>query len=385
VAPDLLGLGPGTMGLRWLTSFLQDHGRLRRAERTRGLLLGTLGYTLGLGILLVFRATDQAHFAWRDYCATVAWTVGVQGFLLLAVHRGYDRLVRTWDPHFVYVPLLFAIALLTRYTALVPEARTPLMVGWFIALAFAAGYGSFWPLLGLTGLMGVAYLAAVVGPPPWEGVRQSGIRPEVEAMQVLMLVCAGGIMSATLDRMRRQRERNRALRQELGRVNRVLAEMAMTDPLTGLHNRRYLEAVMAQECARAARSGHRFALALLDLDNFKNYNDTFGHPAGDDLLREVARVMRASLRAGDVVARYGGEEFAVILFDVTPAQAHRVLEGLRRRIEEATQEPLTASAGVALCPDHGTDPEALVRLADEALYRAKSLGKNRTELANSAS
>jgi len=373
------------MGLRWLTSFLQDHGRLRRAERTRGLLLGTLGYTLGLGILLVFRATDQAHFAWRDYCATVPWTVGVQGFLLLAVHRGYDRLVRTWDPHFVYVPLLFAIALLTRYTALVPEARTPLMVGWFIALAFAAGYGSFWPLLGLTGLMGVAYLAAVVGPPPWEGVRQSGIRPEVEAMQVLMLVCAGGIMSATLDRMRRQRERNRALRQELGRVNRVLAEMAMTDPLTGLHNRRYLEAVMAQECARAARSGHRFALALLDLDNFKNYNDTFGHPAGDDLLREVARVMRASLRAGDVVARYGGEEFAVILFDVTPAQAHRVLEGLRRRIEEATQEPLTASAGVALCPDHGTDPEALVRLADEALYRAKSLGKNRTELANSAS
>lgn len=198
------------------------------------------------------------------------------------------------------------MALLGRYIALVPETRTTLMVGWFIALAFAAGYGSFWPLLGLTGLMGVAYLAAVVGPPPWEGLRGTGIQPAAEVMQALMLVAAGGIMSATLDRMRRQRERNRALRQELGRLNRVLAEMAMTDPLTGLYNRRYLEAVMVQECARAARSGHRFAVALVDLDNFKAYNGAYGHPAGDDLLREVARAMRAGLRAGDVVARYGG-------------------------------------------------------------------------------
>ncbi|MDR5709937.1 MAG: GGDEF domain-containing protein [Armatimonadota bacterium] len=345
----------------------------------RGLLLGALGYLLGLLILLVFRATGQADFAWWEFWVTVAWTAGIQGFLLLVVHRGYDRLVRTWDPHFVYVPLLFAIGLLNRYIALVPEARTTLMVGWFIALAFAAGYGSFWPLLGLTALMAATYLAAVVG---WEGVRRPGIRPAAEAMQALMLVSAGGIMSATLDRMRRQRERNRALRRELGRLNQVLAEMVMTDPLTGLYNRRYLEAVMAQECARAARSGRRFALALVDLDNFKAYNDAFGHPAGDDLLREVARIMRGSLRAGDVVARYGGEEFAVVLYDVDSIQAYQVLEGLRRRIEQATREPLTSSVGVALCPDHGTDPEVLVRLADEALYRAKALGKNRTELAS---
>ncbi len=91
--------------------------------------------------------------------------------------------------------------------------------------------------------------------------------------------------------------------------------------------------------------------------------------------------MNRGLRAGDVVARYGGEEFAVVLFDVTPAQAHRILEGLRHRIEGAAQEPLTASVGVALCPDHATDPQTLLRLADEALYRAKMLGKNRTELA----
>ncbi len=249
------------MTWKWFSGVLHDREGIRRAERARGLLLGTAGHVLGLLCLLAFRATGQAHFSYEAFWTTVAWTAGVQGLLFLAVHRRYDRLVRRWDPHFVYVPLLFAIGLLNRYIALVPEARTVLVVGWFIALSFGGGYASFWPLLGLTALVALSYLAVVVGLPPWAGIRHPRIEPVVEGMQAIMLVSAGGIVSATLDRMRQQRERNRALRRELARLNEALAEMAITDPLTGLYNRRYLEAVMAQECARAARSGQRFALA----------------------------------------------------------------------------------------------------------------------------
>jgi diguanylate cyclase (GGDEF)-like protein len=127
---------------------------------------------------------------------------------------------------------------------------------------------------------------------------------------------------------------------------------------------------------------------MLDVDHFKQFNDTFGHPSGDEVLRQLARVLADTRRANDVVARYGGEEFAVILVDTAKFTAAKVAERVRERVfandfSEAAPKAgrLSISVGVATFPDDGTDAEALVRSADTALYAAKRSGRNRVVLA----
>ncbi len=177
---------------------------------------------------------------------------------------------------------------------------------------------------------------------------------------------------------------------ELKQANEQLAALSATDALTGLANRRRFDQVLASEWARAQRSGQPLALAMLDLDWFKKYNDRYGHQAGDDCLRQVGRVVgSAARREGDLVARYGGEEFAFICVGtsasaaVIRAQAAcEALEHLALPHELSRFGVVTASAGVAsLMPAEGNSPELLVKLADEALYKAKSQGRNRVELA----
>jgi diguanylate cyclase (GGDEF)-like protein len=117
---------------------------------------------------------------------------------------------------------------------------------------------------------------------------------------------------------------------------------------------------------------------LIDIDHFKAYNDTFGHPKGDDVLRAVGQLLRRSLRAADFAARYGGEEFAIILPNTDRAGSLVVAEQLRRAIEEATWEgrPITASIGVATMSEEISTAEELVDYADRALYRSKQAGRN---------
>jgi two-component system cell cycle response regulator len=166
--------------------------------------------------------------------------------------------------------------------------------------------------------------------------------------------------------------------------------LALTDPLTGLANRRELERRMALEIERADRFGEPFSLALLDLDDFKLVNDTYGHPAGDAVLVEVARRLRGITREVDLVARSGGEELAVLLPRADGATAARAAMRIRRVIAArpvqvgAEAIRVTCSVGLASHPDHGSTAYALVAAADEALYRAKAAGKNRVELAERA-
>ena len=150
-----------------------------------------------------------------------------------------------------------------------------------------------------------------------------------------------------------------------------LADEAQTDPLTGLPNRRAWDSALA----RAFAASSSIILAMLDLDNFKEFNDTFGHPAGDQLLRDTAAAWRDQLRGGDLLARLGGEEFGLLICDVSPDTAYQVVERLRRCIPEAR----TASAGVAVRGD-GESAESLLERADAALYEAKALGRDRTQL-----
>ncbi len=179
---------------------------------------------------------------------------------------------------------------------------------------------------------------------------------------------------------------------ELIQINARLSELALTDDLTGLYNHRYLKQRLQEEVSRSRRYGLALSLLFVDIDRFKEINDAFGHAAGDQVLRRLARLLRttvggsvlARIRRYDVVARYGGEEFALLLPITDTGAAMVVAERVRAAVEGTAVQldggktvQLTVSIGVATLPDHGTDEEGLLGAADEALYLAKNAGRNR--------
>jgi diguanylate cyclase (GGDEF)-like protein len=168
------------------------------------------------------------------------------------------------------------------------------------------------------------------------------------------------------------------------KLRAILRDQSIRDSLTGLFNRRYMEESLVRELHRAARKNRNLALVMMDVDRFKNFNDTFGHPAGDMLLREIADVLKSRVRAGDIACRYGGEEFAIILSETDADGACICMEKVREEIKALQLHyrgqalgSITVSAGVAVYPGQGDNAEELVRAADTALYRAKSEGRNR--------
>ena len=172
------------------------------------------------------------------------------------------------------------------------------------------------------------------------------------------------------------------------RLMKTMEGLANTDPLTGLRNARFFEAYLEEQFNLAARDGDSIGLIMLDVDRFKEFNDTFGHPAGDEALRALSRTLRSVLRTSDVVARYGGEEFIVALHHATLEHALLVGEKVRAAVEETVVEigpgryaRYTASLGVVATDTHRVDRKGLVALADAAMYRAKSNGRNRVETA----
>lgn len=172
------------------------------------------------------------------------------------------------------------------------------------------------------------------------------------------------------------------------RLMKTMEGLANTDPLTGLRNARFFDTYLDQQFAVAQRDRESIGLIMVDVDNFKQFNDTYGHPAGDEALRALGRTVRSVLRASDVVARYGGEEFIIALHRTTLGDAATVAEKLRAAIEQTIVEigpgrygRITISLGVAATDSHRVDRKALVSIADAALYRAKAGGRNRVEQA----
>jgi diguanylate cyclase (GGDEF)-like protein len=170
--------------------------------------------------------------------------------------------------------------------------------------------------------------------------------------------------------------------------NLAIAELrAATDALTGLPNNRGVRDTLKRMGAHATRAQSPLGALLIDLDHFKQINDTYGHGRGDDVLATVGEVMRSTVRDSDFVGRYGGEEFLVLLPDTDFHGSVQVAGNLRSAIEKVTvpsiDRAVTASIGVAVMPEDGADTDTLVRNADRALYAAKSLGRNRVECARS--
>jgi diguanylate cyclase (GGDEF)-like protein len=159
---------------------------------------------------------------------------------------------------------------------------------------------------------------------------------------------------------------------ELDVQGQRVRELAVTDELTGLPNRRAWNNELPHTVERVRRTGEPFAVAIIDIDHFKKFNDAYGHPAGDRLLKEAAACWQSRLRAADLLARYGGEEFAVLLPDAGMAAAREIIE----RMRTATPLGQTFSAGLALWNGAETSDELVAR-ADAALYRAKEAGRNR--------
>ena len=168
------------------------------------------------------------------------------------------------------------------------------------------------------------------------------------------------------------------------KLREKLREEAIRDPLTGLFNRRFLEETLARDVYRALRRNSALCVAMLDLDDFKRFNDTFGHDAGDSLLRELGLLLREKLRKSDISCRYGGDEFVLVLPDSPLADTQRRVEeicGLVKEMQVRHSGPLlstmTVSAGVAQVGIHGSSPGDLLRAADKALYLAKAAGRDR--------
>jgi diguanylate cyclase (GGDEF)-like protein len=185
------------------------------------------------------------------------------------------------------------------------------------------------------------------------------------------------------------KEQNEALKEEITLRKQVQAELeqiSRLDGLTGIYNRRYFFELANREYARSQRYGHTLSAIMIDLDHFKEINDSHGHAVGDQVLTEVAQRIQAGVRSVDVVGRYGGEEFVVLLPETrlkdAKILANRIWHKLTGRptITSKLSIPVKASIGVASCdPDGKITLDMLIDQADQALYKAKELGRNRIE------
>ena len=191
-----------------------------------------------------------------------------------------------------------------------------------------------------------------------------------------------GVVVAAIDYLSNVREVLDSPTAVSSRRLQSIAEVALRDGLTGLYDQAAFWHKLRAELERFKRYGYEVSVVMLDLDHFKNVNDTLGHEEGDNVLSEIADIMRLELREVDVPARYGGEEFAMILPHTPWAEAVVVAERTRRHVENryTNETRLTVSLGIAECPAHATAADELVKAADEALYTSKRSGRNKTSV-----
>jgi diguanylate cyclase (GGDEF)-like protein len=323
--------------------------------------LGLLIYT---PLLLAFAhpSDDEVRFRWPDGLV-VLLSLGLAGAIFSGREGGFGDLFLT--PTLLLPSILFMAARLgRRWTALA------------VALVSLA----------------TAYTLTLGHSTPGSAAAYSRV---VQAQEFIMTLCIVGLGFAALlsELKRNERELEAKVRERtrsLEAFNDRLAALSATDGLTGIANRRRFDEWLDKEWGRARRAQEPLALALIDVDWFKSYNDRYGHQLGDDCLRTVARILESHIgRSGDLAARYGGEEFALIAPTTHDAGALRIATTVCQAIERAgipheSSEfgVVTVSIGVAvLVPDETTTLDLLVTRADAALYQAKAAGRNRVVLA----
>ena len=239
---------------------------------------------------------------------------------------------------------------------------------------------SSWPLVWLMVPLVAAVLVWTISGDEWVD-RETHETGEITG---ILLVGAGGLLLATYARGRNVRI-ERAYSSHLEELSQRLRNLAYRDALTDLYNHRYFYEQLSHEVERAQRYGRPVSIILLDLDNFKDVNDTYGHLMGDKLLALMGQVIKDQVRASDIPARYGGDEFAIILPDTPRAAAEATAEKLAGAIASGRTNagplseslPISASFGVACCPDDARTVAELLQRADTRVYKAKATSPHR--------
>lgn len=351
----------------------------RTISGVRMLAFGQLILSLGI-ILIMLRGIIAPE---------VSVSVGNGGLILgyMMLYGGIRCfLMRRPIPTPLIVGVALAATVLSVYFHFVmdsPLARMVFMFGLIIVLCLAIAreymradalrtpatvlVGGLWLVHALVNLFQVVGLLWA----PVAGVMESAGYTQIMMMEsiVLTVAFALGVIIMTTDRLQAD-----------------LAHQAAMDPLTEVFNRRAFFSSAESALLRAERAGAPVSVLVMDLDHFKNVNDTFGHAAGDKVLCHFAAMAQASLRGGDILGRFGGEEFIALLPDADADQATRVAERLREGVSRSSIDcdgvavRITVSIGVAMCSDRSASLEKMVKCADEALYEAKEKGRNRVVL-----
>jgi diguanylate cyclase (GGDEF)-like protein len=197
------------------------------------------------------------------------------------------------------------------------------------------------------------------------------------------------VFNQMVARLRKGREQLAAANEALTEKNRELEILSITDSLTGLYNRKHLMESLSGEIGRASRYEHPFALLIIDIDHFKKFNDTYGHLAGDEVLRKMGKLFQKSIRSCDYAARYGGEEFIIVMPEIGRDEGVKAAERIRANLAKEKIDAnghsvaVTISVGVASFPEHGDDAQGIISKADAALYQAKKRGRDRVVVASS--
>lgn len=240
----------------------------------------------------------------------------------------------------------------------------------------------------LLGIGLTAYLLGLTIVQPLDRLTKAAAKVAAGNLQVDLPVLSGGevgymteVFNDMVARLRQGRDDLAAINNTLSERNKELAQLSITDSLTGLYNRKHLMETLVNEAARARRHKRSFSVLMIDIDHFKQYNDTFGHLAGDDLLTKMASIFKESIRDVDYAARYGGEEFLVMLPETELNGACESAERIRARVATESfgnaNNQITVSIGVAAFREHGNTPESIIASADAALYQAKRRGRDR--------
>jgi diguanylate cyclase (GGDEF)-like protein len=364
-----------------LLGTLEDPRQRLRLKRTLLATLGGLVHTglCGLGLALGFFRGGPALFA---LILGLSWLVHL-AFVALIV-SGANRRYR--DPSLTLAQITWATLSVMVTVYFFDQMRMVLLMYYLLVMVFGAFRLRWGGFAYTTGLAVAAYGVVI-----WllAHLHPRSLHLELELVRwagfAITLSCFS-LVGGELSRLRRWVGlQNRDLKQAVAKIQ----ELAITDELTGLYNRRHILEILEQQRGMARRGGHRFVVGFADLDHFKRLNDRLGHQAGDHALQEVARLAVASTRGVDYVARFGGEEFILVLVQTGLPEAELVAERIRAGVaasglgREKGGEALTISLGLAQ-HEPGEPVEETLARADRALYRAKQAGRNRVEAAPSA-
>lgn len=345
-------------------------------DRLQFILLQTL-VTIVLCYQLLFSAETVVSAEIKQFII-LGLLLFIAGVMLLPA--------RLWESGWPVVGLVLGdTAITTAIIYLSGNAGSSLYLTYFLVMLIGAFAPSLTQMIGLSVILCAAYGALL-----YLDSIETGSLSEGRLLGITVLLIMAVFYGATTETVRRERQKKVGLLEQIHTLKRIEAELQTQsgqDWLTGLANRRRFDEMFLQEWSRARRDETSLGVLMIDIDDFKRYNDTYGHQAGDTCLQQVAKAIRGVVhRPGDLPARYGGEEFVVVLPQTDAAGAALVAEKMRAAVEalrlqhvnSRASDRVTISAGAAaLVPPEKSEPAVLIAAADQALYQAKREGRNR--------